>query len=289
MKKKNLYFLILISFIILLICHIVSFPKKEGFETYEIPKVIWIYWDTPKLPNKIDEIIRNNQKVLYDYEFIVLNKDNVKQYLDFSSFPPNYKQLIVQHQADYIRLRLLERYGGIWMDASIVVQSKPAFDQLYNETIQSQAELLSFTNYEKVPQMKYHQHIGNWFLIAPLHSRIVKEWLEEFTKAINIGFDAYYDSIKDACYIDYDITNQKNYLVQHMALQFILQNETWNPKVITKSSNKDMLKIQTDCQWDKECTQNYIIQNQKEIKKLPYFKLTRFERDLFNDDYFDTK
>jgi len=116
----------------------------------------------------------------------------LSDFLDVSTFPENYNQLRIQHKADYIRLRLLEKYGGTWMDSTIVIQSKPEFDTLYDSVNKSRAELLAFTLHDKEQGHEYHQFIENWFLIAPQNSRTIQLWLEEFTKAIHMGFDNYY-------------------------------------------------------------------------------------------------
>ena len=255
---------------------------------YELPNRIWIYWHDPQLPVKIAKIIENNQRILQDeYVFHILHSQNLGYYLDTNTFPRNYVDLIVQHQSDYIRLRLLEKYGGIWMDASIVVNTKDDFDTLFNETKNTKADLLAFTHFKKEDRMKYHQHIDNWLLIAPKNNRLVKEWLNEFTKAIDVGFNDYFSYATKKVYIDSDFIKNGTYLTQHVCLQVILQENHYNPTIITKDADLNMFLLQITAGWNRDKMKQLLKHDKSEIQKIPYIKLTRFDRESFDVSYFD--
>jgi len=260
--------------------------------SYILPRKIWIYWDSEELPKDISLIIDNNKKKLPDWDIKVLNKNNLKQYLDIYAFPKTYDTLSLQHKADYIRLKLLSKYGGIWMDASIIINSKEEIENLYKQTLNNKIELTAFTLLEKDESYTYHQNIENWFLIAPLKSNIVALWLEEFEKAINIGFDDYKKYIKDDLQVKIcdNINNFGIYLTQHSALQVVLQKRIIHPnvpKILLFKAEDSMLKLSVNCKWQKDCIKTNFTDIEK-TKEIPYIKFTRFEREygLDFDKYF---
>ncbi len=91
---------------------------------------IWIYWDNPnKMPlvvkQCVDSILlkNNNSKVN------IISEENVN---DFVEIPPiirkKYKQGIISktHFSDVVRVSLLLKYGGVWVDATLyMVHSIP--------------------------------------------------------------------------------------------------------------------------------------------------------------------
>lgn len=63
-----------------------------------------------------------------DYTIIILDKDNIKDYLDFPPFvieklENNFWRKTITF-SDLLRVCLLATYGGIWCDASIFLSSK---------------------------------------------------------------------------------------------------------------------------------------------------------------------
>jgi len=278
-------FLVILSFILLILL-----SKKFIYENiYENineninkNKTIWIYWDSLIIPQDVLLIIKNNKKILGEDMFTikVLNKYNIKTYLDVKTFPSKYKSLSVQHKADLIRLKLLQKYGGIWLDASIIINSKSKLIEIYNKSINDKNELTAFTLTEIDNSYPYHQYIENWFIIAPYNSNIINLWLEEYEKAINMGFEEYNTYITNVLKIKIcdGIKNAGTYLTQHKALQVVLQQRiTYVPNILLLKSEESMFKLMYDCKWDTNCIKNKF-KNYKEVKQLPYIKLRSTER-----------
>ncbi|MBC8225793.1 MAG: hypothetical protein H8E74_01460 [Gammaproteobacteria bacterium] len=90
----------------------------------ELPKHVWMYWqDMPgvKKPGYIELTLKT--AVLHNqgsFQVHVLNEKNIHEYL------PNMRKDLIDklnlpQRADYYRVALLEKYGGIWLDADTVV------------------------------------------------------------------------------------------------------------------------------------------------------------------------
>lgn len=87
-----------------------SFPKK-------MPKIIWFYWHEPigQAPEAvrlgIESWCRNNP----NWTVNVLSDNTVKEHITLEEPPRDRK---IQWRADVIRIALLAKYGGVWIDAT---------------------------------------------------------------------------------------------------------------------------------------------------------------------------
>lgn len=295
-NNKKLFLLILLILLVIIIsCILIKYRNNKDTYTnnteYILPKTIWMFWDKEELPNHISLIYNNNKKILNDWDINLLNNNNIKDYLDFDSFQKNYESLAIQAKTDLIRLKLLNKYGGIWMDASIIINSKTEFEKMFNDTVNNKVELSAFTLYEKDDSFKYHQYIESWFLIAPKNSYIISLWLEEFEKAINMGFDEYNKYITDTLKVKIcnEINKFGSYLTIHKTLQVVLQNKIvdkdYTPKLLLFKSEDNMFKLYSNCNWDNNCIKD-TFENNLEIKNIPYIKLTGSGNGLNMDKFF---
>ena len=75
-----------------------------------------MYWDGNKGNALVDLCISNTKSVCNDFDVRVLNNQTISAYIELPVFN---EELPIAVKADYIRLALLKKYGGIWMDASI--------------------------------------------------------------------------------------------------------------------------------------------------------------------------
>jgi mannosyltransferase OCH1-like enzyme len=97
---------------------VLEIKKNKYSNNKSIPKRVWIYWDSVEMSRFIKAIIDNNKKRNPEYDFIVLNSENLFDYIPRVNF---HSDLLPAHKADYIRLVLLNLYGGIWLDATTVL------------------------------------------------------------------------------------------------------------------------------------------------------------------------
>ncbi len=239
---------------------------------YDLPKQIWYYWNSGTLPKDIEEYYQNNKSVLNDWKITLLTDETLPKYIDMSAIPNNYASLIPQHRADYIRLAVLYKWGGTWMDASIIVNSKEAMEKLYKETSERKAQATLFTLGGPRPDMSY---IENWFIMAPRESPVIGAWLHEYTCAIQMTFPIYERYIERNWYtINLRITLP--YLTEHACMQVILQKHPeLKQMIILHAAEDDMFRIQVECKWDSTCIADAVKRGHKHI---PYVKLRSVDR-----------
>ena len=86
-----------------------------------VPYKIWIFWYDIDIPELVGKCINNIKKLHPEYQVYVLDKETVSDFVDL-----NVKNLIdkmpVANLSDLIRLKLLQQYGGVWMDALIILE-----------------------------------------------------------------------------------------------------------------------------------------------------------------------
>lgn len=107
-----------------------DFKKKHHFIN---DKIIWQFWYQGK--NQASPMIQQcfnsvQNQMKDDYTIIILNKDNIKDYLDFPPYVIKklennfFGEKTITFFSDLLRVCLLATYGGIWCDASIFLSSK---------------------------------------------------------------------------------------------------------------------------------------------------------------------
>lgn len=84
----------------------------------EVPRIIWSYWDGPASPC-VAACQRTWAEYGADYDIRILDKRSAMELLP--EIRDLAEKLPAQQFSDLIRLMLMERFGGIWMDASIVL------------------------------------------------------------------------------------------------------------------------------------------------------------------------
>ena len=91
---------------------------------------IFTFWE-PKsnMPGYLHLCMRTWSKFLPDYEVVVCDYDNLDNYLSKKTISEILcKQMSLPQQADCIRVALLKKYGGIWLDADTIITSADCFD-----------------------------------------------------------------------------------------------------------------------------------------------------------------
>lgn len=90
---------------------------------------VWVCWfqgldNAPDLVKRCYESLKQN---LTDREIILITSDNMCDYVDFPEYIlDKWKcgQITHTHMTDLLRLELLIKYGGMWIDATVLCTSK---------------------------------------------------------------------------------------------------------------------------------------------------------------------
>lgn len=253
---------------------------------YTLPKVVWTHWDSETPPETTKRTIERMRKMLPDWEVKFITTDQYLSSINQEEIPAGFQNLRIEHQADWIRLKLLKQYGGCWIDSGIILNQ--SINHLYRDCVSNKADLLVF----KIlgTQTNPHYPIGeNWFIMAPPQSPMITVWLDEYERAIKMGFKRYKEALKQEGVDLQKLMNTPGdvYLTQHGCYQKVIQQRmpstAWghpsqSAKVVYHVAEDTMFKIHAKvCKWDKQC----IWKTLKDVdycRTIPYIKLRGGDR-----------
>lgn len=145
-------------------------PAKGELLPRTVPKKIWIFWaqgwtDAPSLVKLCrDSWVFHNP----NYEVVLLSQDDISRYvaLDYSL---EGKKLTPTNYSNILRLSLLSRYGGVWVDATTFCSAP--LDRWMPFLMQS-----GFFAFEK-PKTT----VADWILAAEANNPLISCW-EKYVK-----------------------------------------------------------------------------------------------------------
>lgn len=187
-----------------------------------IPQYIWSYWHSESQPQVATKCMNNWRTLNPKFQINMLHAGNVCDFITERKLPDNFHELVHQHQADWVRLALLEQYGGIWLDSSILLTAP--LDWVISKQGQAGVEYVGFDIDEWRVDESKRPVIENWFMASTKSSSFIRAWTEEFTLALEDG-PKYLADLKQQGI--YEETVQKimrpQYFLMHVCAQRALQ------------------------------------------------------------------
>ena len=179
-----------------------------------IPKIIWTYWDKHIIPDYIQDCLNTWKKhCKNNWSINILNKETIKFFLEEEiDYPENIFIDGPQHQSDMFGVALVNKYGGIWMDANIIML-KPIEFMLDNEW---------FGYYDKTPEA---------FLFASnRHSYTINKIHKLFFDVFSIEKDKRNTFLKQQYSID------DTYLYPQKLINYLVEKDQKIKNTITSNS-----------------------------------------------------
>ena len=143
----------------------------ENKEKVKNPNTIWICWmqgmdNAPILVQRCFESIMRN---VPDKKIQLLDENNIFQFIDMPDFIiDKWKNGIIgpAHFADLVRLEILKKYGGYWIDATVLCTNGTLFNYLDNESL----FMYSFYYFGFNPEI---MELNNWFIYTTTYNNIL--------------------------------------------------------------------------------------------------------------------
>lgn len=168
---------------LIIVCFAIIFVylshKKKHKENFTSKPPIWCYWETMEGRQKpayidlcYDSIVHNCKNC---FEIHCLNEKSIRNYLPELN-PSDLDHLSIPHKADYYRYVLLEKYGGIWIDADIIVSK--CLCPLYKKLMESPHDYMGFgcgrsrQSCSENPDGKNNP--TNWLMISKPNTKFMK-------------------------------------------------------------------------------------------------------------------
>jgi len=269
-KNNNILYLIIIVIIFLFLFYIINIflSKKKLFykekfdnNEYILPKVVYGYWDNLEgndiIKAHINTWYRNIPK---GWKIEIISKKTVHKYVE-NDFLEKYKDINTVRFSDFLRLYLLSKYGGVWMDASTILIDGNFLENYRNEMIEKKIDILLYEF--KSHSIENQPYLENWFFISPKGSIFMTDLYNEFTKAYDMGFLEYKYQVL-APKINFDnimIPKKSTYHMQHGIIIYLLKENPQKYNMSIKDAEESMFKAQKITNWDSEKLIKYIINN----------------------------
>lgn len=267
---------------LILLCAVILFIIIVHF-TYTLPKIVWTHWDSRAgMPEFCRLNLERTRRILHDWDVRFFTDSDFLQWCP--TVPDGFDKLSKQHRADFMRLWLLKKHGGVWMDIGIVLNT--SITPLVEECRAAKAELSGFYIEGTTTDMKYPV-FENWFIMAPQGSRIINLWYEEYVTAIRQGFNKYKENVRATGVHFHKLLKDDGdvYLTQHLCFQVVIQRRVWlTPNILYKRAEDTMFRIHGKCKWNRECMKSMF--KSSIVNDIPYIKLCGGERKLFPITYF---
>lgn len=154
----------------------VSLPKKHI-------NMVWVSWmqGMENAPALVQRCYRSLQKNLKDREIILITSENLQEYTDMPSWiMEKYEKGLITHThfSDLLRLELLCRHGGTWIDSTVFCSGDNIPLYMLN------SDLFMFQNLKPGADGST-LNISSWFMTACANNKVmlaVREMLWEYWK-----------------------------------------------------------------------------------------------------------
>ena len=172
----NKIFIILIILVIIVVCYFLF--KKKRILPNKLPKVIYMFWDKgfDNAPNIVKECLLSWEHYNPNWEIITLDKKNIYNYLSKELLDNILKKKLIQHQADIIRVNLLNEYGGVWVDSTIFC-NKP-LDSWIHDYMDSGFFCFKYSLASGLSPYR----LGNWFLASEKKNYIIDTFSKKYNE-----------------------------------------------------------------------------------------------------------
>lgn len=142
-----------------------------------IPNILWTCWlqGLEQAPLLVHQCLASQRKSFPGYEHHVLTLDNYEEWV---YLPETIKRKFKQGRipaalfSDLLRLAVLHKYGGVWMDATVVCTG------LVNDKLQKQwrqvteSKMTVFRYY--VPKKQTSTGVSNWFIATVAGNTVLR-------------------------------------------------------------------------------------------------------------------
>lgn len=209
-------------------CRISTIDKNtlnNQWKSNEMPKIIWWCWlqGEDKIPELSSICLNSLKEKIPDYKINIVTLDNLSEYVElpriiYTKFKAGW--ISGAHFSDIIRLALLAKYGGIWIDSTVYCTDNKMIKTIENNNMFMYQNLMSSNS--NIIKM------SNWLMATKKGNPFFKE----ASRLLN----NYYVS---ANYTE-------DYYVCHLILTFLLTqkySKIWNEMDIFNNTDPHMLQF----------------------------------------------
>lgn len=244
-------------FILILILLIVSCTfNKYHKQSKKIPKTIWTYWDD-EVPISVVKIIKEWEFLNPSWRVIMVTNNILPIYLKSSELPANFYDGVEtsQYSSDIVRIAILYKFGGIWLDASIKLLK--SLDWVVDEFNNTNIDYLGY----QMPSFTtntYKPVIESWFIASKPNTTFLQHVYKEMNKAFGRR-KQYVIQVEKNVDLQNIPKELKDYLCIHVCMQVVLQKTNVNMKKFKLiDAYKDAFYLHGKFNWSSKLVVEYL-------------------------------
>jgi len=204
-------------------------------EESPIPRILWTFWEGPE-NHVVQYCIASWKYYNPDYEVVVLNKRNYRDYLGSSAVDVDALRHSgdgMARYSDYVRCLVLSNHGGIWIDSSVICHAP--FDWVHVCQQRTGAEFVGYYIHKGTfPEFRsYSPMVESWFFACVPGSVFMRDWTTEFLRTNDFPtIGGYLDNVKAGGTHFNNMANigSPDYLTIHISGQKVLQDAKDAPR-----------------------------------------------------------
>ena len=233
-----------------------QFDREYKEQEKKTSNKVWVCWfqGMENAPRMVQKCYQSLQENLTDREIILITFDNLKDYVQFPVFiQEKIERGIINkaHLSDLLRLELLLRYGGTWIDATVYCPGGDIPDYMLD------SELFMFQTLK--PGRDGHATVvSSWFITACSNNKILA--------AVRYVLYAYWERNNDLV----------DYFLFHDFFQIVIEKyaDEWNRVIPFSNSTPHILLLRLFEKYDKEIWDTA-------MQQTPFHKLSyKFKDDM---------
>jgi hypothetical protein len=207
----------------------IEIRAAAGVETPQsvLPAVLWTYWATAPVPPFVAQCLQTWRRHAPDHEIRLVDRATVGRWLGAGWDESSFDALPPYRQADWLRLQLLQRHGGIWMDASTLLTSDLGWVHRRHADL-GECGLVGFY-IDRYTRDSAQPMIENWFIAAAAGDPFVAAWAIELDRALALGEAGYLESLRRSGELDAVAqgipAGMQAYLMMHLAAGRVSRRE----------------------------------------------------------------
>ena len=145
--------------------------KEDIEKTKSHERKIWMCWmqGLENAPELVRQCYKQIKKNITDREIVLITEENIDEYVSFPSYiQEKYKKGIISHThfSDLLRLELLCKYGGTWIDSTVLCTGSNIQPYMLD------SDLFLFQNL-KPGSNGATLNVSNWFITSSSCNRIL--------------------------------------------------------------------------------------------------------------------
>ncbi|MCZ2496973.1 mannosyltransferase [Xylophilus sp. Kf1] len=241
-----------------------------------VPRKVWSYWHDDHPPVVVRLCVDNWKALNPGYEVQLLSARTVADFLP--DVPASLSRLGAAKQSDWIRLALLERHGGVWLDSSIILTT--SLDWMLERQQATGAEYVGFY-LDRYARSRARPLVDSWCMAAPPGAPFIRDWLLLFRAEVVDGdTEDYLAALRAAGRFD-DVVQKlgsPSYHTVHVCAQDLLQRHPDRYRLLLLHAEDSAYAFQARSRWKRRRLYVHLLFNPVPHPCPPLIKLRGGER-----------